>query len=123
VDERTFYATVAEQASLSKEEATDLTRATLQELAAQISGGELKQLAAALPDWLAPHLPSHNGRAHPKQVSDFVRELGRRTGLTEDETRRGVGTILTVLHEAMDGRHLDHALSQLPYDYRRIEAA
>jgi uncharacterized protein (DUF2267 family) len=116
VDKKTFYATVAERAGLSKEEAADLTRATLEELAGQISGGELQQLAVALPDWLVPHLPRHNGRAHPKQVTEFIRELSRRTGLTEEETRRGVKALLSVLNEAMDPRNLDHALSQLPHD-------
>jgi uncharacterized protein (DUF2267 family) len=123
VDKKTFYATVAERAGLSKEEAADLTRATLEELAGQISGGELQQLAVALPDWLVPHLPRHNGRANPKQVTEFIRELSRRTGLTEEETRRGVKALLSVLNEAMDPRHLDHALSQLPHDYRQLQAA
>jgi uncharacterized protein (DUF2267 family) len=123
VDKKTFYATVAERAGLSKEEAADLTRATLEELAGQISGGELQQLAVALPDWLVPHLPRHDGRAHPKQVTEFIRELSRRTGLTEEETRRGVKALLSVLNEAMDPRHLDHALSQLPQDYRQLQAA
>jgi uncharacterized protein (DUF2267 family) len=123
VDEKAFHAAVAERAGLSKEEARDLTRATLEGLAGQISGGEVQQLKVALPDWLAPHLPRHDGRAHPKQLTEFVRELSRRTGLKEEETRAGLRALLTVLHEAMDRRHLDHALSQLPKDYRQLEAA
>jgi uncharacterized protein (DUF2267 family) len=123
VDEKTFYATVAERAGLSKEEVADLTRATLEQLGGQISGGEVEQLAVALPAWLVPHLPRHAGRAHPKQLSECIRELSRRTGLKEDETRNGVKALLTVLHEAMDPTRLDHALSQLPEDYRRLEAA
>jgi uncharacterized protein (DUF2267 family) len=123
VDEKTFYATLAERAGLSKEEVVDLTRATLEELAGQISGGEVTKLAAALPEWLVPHLPRHDGRSHPKQLTEFIRELGHRTGLNEDETRRGVRAVMSVLHEIMDPPHLDHALSQLPQDYRRLEAA
>jgi uncharacterized protein (DUF2267 family) len=123
VDEKTFFATVAEQAGLSKEEAADLTRASLDELAGQISGGEVGQLAVAMPDWLEPHLPRHDGRAHPKPPTEFIRAISQRTGLTEAETRRGVRAVLTVLREAMDPTHLDHALSQLPKDYRQLEAA
>ena len=123
MDEKSFFAAVAERAALSKEEVVDLTRATLEELAGQISGGELQQLAVALPDWLEQHLPRHNGRAHPKPWTDFVRNLSQRTGLTEAETERGVRAVMTVLREAMDPRHLEHALSQLPMDYRRPEAA
>ena len=123
MDEKTFHATVAERAGLSKEEIADLTRATLEALAGQISGGELQQLAAALPDWLVPHIPRHNGQSHPKELTAFVRDLSQRTGLNEDETRRGVKAILTVLRESMDPTHLDHALSQLPTDYRQLAAA
>jgi uncharacterized protein (DUF2267 family) len=123
VDEKTFFAAVAERAALSKEEAADLTRATLEALARQISGGEVERLAVALPDWLEPHLPRHEGRSHPKPLTEFVRELSGRTGLTEEETRRGVAAVLTVLREAMDPTHLDHALSSLPKDYRQLEAA
>lgn len=123
MDEKTFHATVAERAGLSKEEIADLTRATLEALAAQISGGEIQQLAVTLPDWLVPHLPRHNGQSHPKQLSEFVRDLSQRTGLNEDETRRGVKAVLTALRESIDPTHLDHALSQLPTDYRELAAA
>jgi uncharacterized protein (DUF2267 family) len=123
VDEKAFFTTVAERAGLSKEEAADLTRATLQELAGQISGGEVDRLAVALPDWLEPHLPRHGGRAHPKPLTDFVRKLSGRTGLTEEETRRGAGAGQSVLREAMAPRSLEHALTQLPQDYRELAAA
>jgi uncharacterized protein (DUF2267 family) len=123
VDKKTFHAAVAERAGLSKEEAADLTRATLENLAGQVSGGEVQQLAVALPDWLEPHVPRHDGRARPKPLTEFVRDISRRTGLKEDETRRGVRALLVVLREAMDPTHLDHALSMLPKDYRQLEAA
>ncbi len=123
MDEKTFYATVAERAGLSKEEVADLTRATLEELAAQISGGEVQKLAVALPDWLVPHLPRHDGGAHPKQLTDFIQDLSQRTGLNGEETRSGVKALMTVLKEAMDPPQLEHALSQLPQDYRLLEAA
>jgi uncharacterized protein (DUF2267 family) len=123
VDQRTFNAAVAERSALSKEEAADLTRATLEALAGQISSGEVQQLAQALPDWLVANVPPHNSSAHPVAVPEFVRKLSQRTGLTQEETRRGVRAVLAVLRESVDGRHLDHALSQLPKDYRQLEAA
>jgi uncharacterized protein (DUF2267 family) len=123
VDDKTFFAAVAERAGLSKEEAADLTRATLEAIAAQISGGEITKLATALPDWLAASLPRHDGSAHPIAVTEFVRQISGRTGLKEDETRRGIGAVLTVLRETVDSRHLEHAMSLLPKDYRQLEAA
>jgi uncharacterized protein (DUF2267 family) len=56
-------------------------------------------------------------------VTDFVKQLSQRTGLNEDETRRGVGAVLSVLRGAVDPTHLEHALSLLPKDYRQLEAA
>ncbi|MCW2697289.1 MAG: hypothetical protein JWR62_2374 [Modestobacter sp.] len=120
MDEKTFLTAVAERAGLSKGEAADLTRATLAEIAGQISGGELQRLAAVLPDWLGPHVPRHDGQAHPKPVSEAVSGLSRRTGLTEEETRRGARAVLAVLSEAMGARQLEHALSMLPLEYRRM---
>jgi uncharacterized protein (DUF2267 family) len=123
VDEKAFYAAVAERAGLSKEEAADLTRATLQAIAGQISGGEVQKLAQSLPDWLAAELPRHDRSAHPMALPDFIRQLSGRTRLKEDETRRGVSAVLSVLRQATDGTHLEHALTLLPKDYRQLEAA
>jgi uncharacterized protein (DUF2267 family) len=123
VDERTFYAAVAERAALAKEEAADLTRATLETLAGQISGGEVQKLAQSLPDWATASLPRHGRSAHPIAVIDFVRQISQRTGLKEDETRRGVKAILAVMRQALDPTHLEHALSLLPKGYRELEAA
>jgi uncharacterized protein (DUF2267 family) len=123
VDQKSFLAAVAERAALSKEEAADLTRATLPAIAEQISGGEVERLVVALPDWLGPNVQRHDGGSHPKPVTDFIRQLSTRTGLTEDETRRGVSAVLTVLREAMDPSHLDHAMALLPKDYRQLAAA
>jgi uncharacterized protein (DUF2267 family) len=114
---------VAERAGLSKEEAADLTRATLETIAGQISGGEVKKLAQGLPAWLAPSFPGHDRSAHPMALTDFVRQISQRTGLTEEETRRGVKAVLTVVRETVDRTHLEHVLSLLPKDYRQLEAA
>ena len=123
MDEKTFAATVAERVGLSKEEARDLARATLEELAGQLSSGELRRLASTLPDWLRGEMPRHEGSARPVEASEFIRRLTRRTGLKEEEVRRGVGAVLTTLREAMDPQHLDHALALLPREYRELATA
>jgi uncharacterized protein (DUF2267 family) len=120
VDEKTFYATVAERSGLSKSEAADLTRATLEAIAGQIAGGELDRLVVALPKWLEPHVPRHQGAAHPKPLHDVVREISSRTLLKEEEVQRGMAAVLSVLRESTDPTHLDHALSLLPAEYRRL---
>jgi uncharacterized protein (DUF2267 family) len=120
VDEKTFYATVAERAGLSRSEAADLTRATLEAIAGQVAGGELDRLAMALPDSLGRHLPRHHEASRPKPLHDVVREISSRTHLKEEEVQRGRGAVLSLLHESMDPTHLDHALSLLPAEYRRL---
>ena len=37
-----------------------------------------------------------------------------RTNLAEEEVQRGMGAVLSLLHESMDPTHPDHALSLLP---------
>jgi uncharacterized protein (DUF2267 family) len=78
------------------------------------------RLVVALPDWLEPHVPRHQGAAHPKPLHEVVREISGRTGLKEEEVQRGVAAVLSTLREAMDPAHLDHALSLLPAEYRRL---
>ena len=114
------YATVAERAGLSRSEAADPTRATLDSIAGQIAGGELDRLAMALPDSLGRHLPRHHEASRPKPLHDVVREISSRTNLKEEEVQRGMGAVLSLLHESMDPTHLDHALSLLPAEYRRL---
>jgi uncharacterized protein (DUF2267 family) len=120
MDEKTFYANVAERAGLSKSEAADLTRATLEALAGQIAGGELDRLAMALPDSLERHLPRHDEASRPKPLHDVVQEISSRTHLKEEEVQRGMAAVLSLLRESVDPTHLDHALSLLPAEYRRL---
>lgn len=80
-------------------------------------------MASTLPDWLRDEMPRHERPAHPVKADEFGRRLARRTGLKDDEVRRGVAAVLTVLSEAMDPQHLDHALAQLPREYRELATA
>ena len=123
MDEKALASAVAEQANLAKEEAADLIRATLEALGSQFSSGEIRELAVELPDGLASNLPRHDHRARPVPLTDFVRQLSQRTGLTAAEVTRGVRAILITLRKTTDGTHLRHALSQLPVEYRRLTTA
>jgi uncharacterized protein (DUF2267 family) len=120
MDERGLAAAVAKRSGLVKEEAVDLIRATLEELGHQLSGGEARELALNLPDGLASYLSQHDGGAHPEPLTDFVRHLGQRTGLSQADVTRGVRAVLTILGQEPDSGHMQHALSQLPAEYRRL---
>jgi uncharacterized protein (DUF2267 family) len=123
MDERSMVAAVAERATLAKEEAADLIRATMDQLGRQLSGGELRELSVDLPDGLADHMPQHDRGAHPVALNDFVRQLVQRTGLNEAEVRRGLRAILIMLDRGPGSSHLRHALSQLPAEYRQLITA
>ena len=60
VNDKEFYRSVAQRAGLSRGEAADLTRATLETVADRVSGGEARDLAAELPEPLAqPSVSGH----------------------------------------------------------------
>jgi uncharacterized protein (DUF2267 family) len=123
MEERAFAAAVAEQAGLSREEAADLTRATLEALGRQLSGGEARDLALDLPSGLADSLPRRVGGAHPVPLREFIHQVSARTGLNEAEATRGTRAVLATLDRAVDSPHVQHALTQLPAAYRRFSAA
>ncbi|GDY71600.1 hypothetical protein SAV31267_010850 [Streptomyces avermitilis] len=52
MDDKEFFQAVADRAGLSREEAADLTRATLETLARRLSDGEARDLALELPERL-----------------------------------------------------------------------
>ena len=122
MDERAFAAAVAGRAGLTKQEALDLTRATLEALGRQLSGGEVRELAVVLPSGLAGSLPQHHRGADPVPMADFMRQLAQRTGLSRDDVTRGVRAVLTVLGQ-VDDTHVRQALSQLPAAYRHLAFA
>jgi uncharacterized protein (DUF2267 family) len=123
MDERAFAASVAERAGLTKQEALDLVRATVEQLGGQLSSGESRELGLILPDGLASQLPHHGHGAHPVPLADFIRRLAQRTGLSRHDVTRGVRAALTVLGQGPDSSHVWHALSQLPAEYRRLAVA
>jgi uncharacterized protein (DUF2267 family) len=120
MDERAFAAAVAQRAGLTKQEALDLIRATLEQLGGQLSSGEIRELGLVLPDSLASQLPQHGHGAHPVPLTDFIRRLAQRTGLSRHDVTGGVRATLTVLGQVPDSTHVRHALSQLPAEYRQL---
>jgi uncharacterized protein (DUF2267 family) len=122
MDERAFAAAVAQQAALTIQEARDLSRATLEELGGQLSGGEIRVLATVLPNCMASNLPQHAHGSRPVPVSDFIRRLAQRTGLSRADVTHGVRAILSVLGQMPDSTPVRHALSQLPAAYRELAA-
>jgi uncharacterized protein (DUF2267 family) len=120
MDAREFYRTVADRAGLSKEEAADLTRATFETLAHRVSPGEVRDLAAQLPDQLAEAV-RRNGKSPERfGLNELIQRVSKRTGLNEQETTAGVRAVLTTLREAVEETAFDHFMSQLPGEFTKL---
>ncbi|MFC0861880.1 DUF2267 domain-containing protein [Sphaerimonospora cavernae] len=113
-----FVRLVEERSGLSREEAADLSRATVETLGDRLSAGEARHLAAELPASLRESLHISE-RIERFGLRDLVRRVSRRTGLTVAETRGGVSAVLVTLREAVAGEAFDHAMAQLPSEFER----
>jgi uncharacterized protein (DUF2267 family) len=122
MDEKQIFRAVAERATLSVEEAADLTRATLTALAYRVSSGEARHLAATLPEPLREYLPVQE-RISRFGIDEFLRRIKDRTGLNQEETERGVQAVLSTLHQAVDGQVFTRVMAQLPAAFRTMAVA
>jgi uncharacterized protein (DUF2267 family) len=114
---------VAQRTGLSREESADLSRAVLEGLAAQLSEGEARHLASDLPALLAGDTEVSRRRrqgAHPVPVLEFVRQIGGRTGLPENEARAGTGAVLAELSGSLSAEDYGHLMGQLPAAYGQL---
>jgi len=126
MDHKGLAREVAERTGLSREESADVTWAVLEGLAGQLSEGEAKRLAAELPD-LAEQLKARRRRrkeAHPVRLHDFLGQVARRTGLTQEDARAGAAGVLAALRETLNEEEYRHLTGQLPAEYTGlVEAA
>jgi uncharacterized protein (DUF2267 family) len=119
MEHKEFVRTVAERASLSREEAADLTRATLETLGDRLSAGEARHLALELPECLRESL-HRKDRSEQFGLHDFVKRVSRRTGLTMREATEGVRAVLTRMREVVSTEVFDHAMAQLPAEFQEM---
>ncbi|MEU7694088.1 DUF2267 domain-containing protein [Microbispora hainanensis] len=118
MDHRDFFGRVAERSGLSREEAADLSRATLELLGDRLSATEAQHLAFELPEPLreSVHVSDSIQRLG---FREFVVLIGKRTGLTEEEARGGIRAVLLTLRDAVPDETFDHAMSQLPAEFQQ----
>ncbi|GAA3787960.1 hypothetical protein GCM10022226_03140 [Sphaerisporangium flaviroseum] len=122
MDQREFARTVAERANLSREEAADLTRATLSTLADRLSHGEARHLALYLPESLKESVVPHD-KVHRFGAKDFVDRVSSQTGLNDREARQGIRAVMTTLREVVGDEVFTHVLSQLPAEFHSLAEA
>jgi uncharacterized protein (DUF2267 family) len=121
VDEQEFFRSVAASTGLGREEAADLTRATLQTLAQRLSEGTVRDLAVRLPDGLDEVVRGVKGRPS-KQVGleDAEEKVRERTGLRLDEVHAGFAAVLATLREAVPEATYAKVVGQLPHQFRDL---
>ncbi|MFE3031664.1 DUF2267 domain-containing protein [Streptomyces canus] len=125
MDEQEFARTVAERTGLSRQEAADLTRATLETLAHRLSPGEARDLITELPEGLVDAVRrGTTDRIERFDLQDTVQRVAGRTMLKEEEADRGVRTVLAVLREAISEKEFNDLMSQLGKDFSQaLESA
>ena len=118
VDDREFFRSVADRAGLSREEATDLTRATLQALAQRLSQGAVRELVLHLPDQLAEQVGGVTGRpSRHSGLAEAEKQVSDRTGLRRDEVHMGFAAVLATLREELSADVFDRVVAQLPREF------
>ena len=123
MDQKVLIRSVAERSMLSREESADITRAVLGGLAGQLGEGEAKRLTLDLPEATTEQLRAPRRRrhgAHPIEVTEFIRRVAERTGLTENEARAGTAAVLSALRESMSPEDYSHLMGQLPLGYAAL---
>ncbi|MFG2828284.1 DUF2267 domain-containing protein [Streptomyces sp. NPDC048434] len=123
MDDKEFFQAVAHRTGLSRQEAADLTRATLETLAIRLSDGEVRDLALELPEPLRGSLERGRGETETFGPAESIRRVREHTALSKSEATRGVRAVLGTLHEAISQKEYDHAMSQLGKGYARLVEA
>ena len=104
-----------DRAGLSREEATDLTRATLQALAQRLSQGAVRELVLHLPDQLAEQVGGVTGRpSRHSGLAEAEKQVSDRTGLRRDEVHMGFAAVLATLREELSADVFDRVVTQRP---------
>lgn len=113
-----FVAHVQRRAQLwSREVAAAGTRATLAALAASLSEERARELGAALPPGLHPHLDTGRGDAQHFDEPGFLDRVGSQAGLAGDDTaERHVRAVLATLTAWAPRPVLDAIQAELPQE-------
>lgn len=112
-----FLARVRDQGAYpSQAEAERVTRIVLKLLAQRLDPGEVKDLAAQLPEPLQDVLAA-DGRQERFGVEEFLRRVAAELGVGVETARWDASAVLTTVADAVSGGELNQVLTQLPAGY------
>ncbi|WP_405591265.1 DUF2267 domain-containing protein [Streptomyces sp. NBC_01190] len=112
-----FVQAVATRARLTREEAADLSRASLELLGHMLSSGEARELAPELPDELGDYVRQGAERHERLDFQEAVVRIQRHVGLSGPESDRGFRAVLATLRAAVSETGFDNAMSQLGHEF------
>jgi uncharacterized protein (DUF2267 family) len=121
MDYQQFVKKVQTDANLDKEQAMRAVEATLQTLGERITDDEAKDLAAQLPQELKTPLGEQTG-IQKYNLQEFLRQVARREGCSEEEARRHAQVVFQTLCEAVSHGEMKDVMSQLPKEFQEVFA-
>jgi uncharacterized protein (DUF2267 family) len=115
-----FIAEVKNLAELdSNEDAQKTIRATLETLRERLAGNEPADLAAQLPQEIAPFVEGAGGQ-EAFSVQEFYERVAHKEGTKSEEALKHARAVATVLQTAVTGGALEDVRSQLGNDYEEL---
>lgn len=113
--------TVQERAHLdSPERSLEVIRATLETLNERLTSNESRDLGAQLPDPLKLYLGGDSASGRPYTREEFLRYIGEREGVSEDEAEQHARAVLETVGSAISTGELRDVLAQLPQDLQEL---
>lgn len=116
-----FLARVEEYAQLvSRDEAQEVTQATLAALAERVSTGQARDIAGWLPAPLRPYLHAASEPATPFDSRVLIRQVMDVRHLDTASAERQVRAVLAAVREQVSEKELSDTLQQLPPEMARL---
>ncbi len=115
-----FIERVTDQAQVTFGQADALSRATLETLAERISGGEARDLAAALPGELQPPLQKREEQAEAFDLTEFINRVSARADTDPPTADRAARAVFRALNAAVTTGEFEDVVSQLPKQYHQL---
>jgi uncharacterized protein (DUF2267 family) len=121
-----FVDRVGRRAGLDRDAARRAAEAVLEALADRITGGQVDDLAAQLPEAL--HRPLQRGKeqsnaaARPLSLDEFVGGIAEREGVPPAQAFEHARAVFATLREAVSEKEFSDTVAQLPDDYRALLA-